>query len=128
MPDNTRIPIVEEEARLSKHATELERVTVRTSPEEKEVLVRDEVRRERVEVERVPIGQDVAEAPPVRIEGEVTIVPVLEERLVVEKRLVLVEELHLRRITRTEPVEVPVTLRRTRVEVDRKDLSGEENN
>ena len=48
----------------------------------------------------------------------------IEERLVVEKRLFVVEELHLRRRTVAEPVELPVTLRRTRVEIDREDLSS----
>ena len=48
-------------------------------------------------VERVPVDQFVDEAPQVRTEGDVTIIPVLEERYVLEKRLVLVEELHIRR-------------------------------
>jgi stress response protein YsnF len=59
------------------------------------------------------------EAPETRTEGGVTIVPVLEEVLFVEKRLVLKEELHIRRQATTETVEVPVTLRRQRAIVDR---------
>ena len=70
-------------------------------------------------VTRVPIGREIAEAPAIRIEDDLTIVPVIEERLVVEKRLFLVEELHLRRTVTIDPVEVPTTLRRTRVDVER---------
>jgi stress response protein YsnF len=46
---------------------------------------------------------------------------VLEEILVVEKRLVLKEELHIRRRATTETAEVPVTLRKQRVVVERID-------
>jgi stress response protein YsnF len=48
-------------------------------------------------------------------------VPVLEEVLVVEKRLVLKEELHIRRRATTETVEVPITLRKQRAVVERID-------
>lgn len=119
MPDYLHIPIVEEDAWISKRPVVTERVTLRTLTDEEQVIVRDELRQERVDITRVPIGQEVAEAPLMRVEGEVTIVPVLEERLVVEKRLFLVEELHLRRTASLDPVEVPTTLRRTRVEVER---------
>jgi stress response protein YsnF len=52
-------------------------------------------------------------------------VPVLEEVLVVEKRLVLKEELHLRRKVETETFEAPVTLRKQRVEVERLDENNQ---
>jgi stress response protein YsnF len=54
----------------------------------------------------------------------VTIVPVLEEVLVVEKRLVLKEELHIRRRVDTESVEVPVTLRKQRAIIEREAQDG----
>lgn len=126
MSDDLRIPIVEEEATVVKRSVETERVSVRTSSEEQHVVVRDEVRREHVEVTRVAKDEEVAEAPSIRVEGDVTIVPVLEERLVVEKRLFLVEELHLRRAVDHQTVELPTTLRRTRVEVEREDLEQQE--
>jgi stress response protein YsnF len=49
----------------------------------------------------------------------VLVIPVLEEVLVVEKRLVLREELRIRRTSASEAVEVPVTLRRQHAEIDR---------
>lgn len=108
-----------------KRATERERVTVRVAPEERQAMLRDELRRDDVVVTRVPAGREVAEAPAVRVEDDTTIIPVLEERLVVERRLFLVEELHLRRTATTEAVEIPVTLRSTRVEIERNDLNAE---
>lgn len=122
----TRIPIIAEQASVTKRVVGLEHVSVRTTSEERHVVIHDEVRRDSIEVVRVPVDREVAEAPEVRIEGDVTIVPVLEERLVVEKRLFLVEELHLRRSTATESVDLPTTLRRTRVDVERKDLHQQE--
>lgn len=125
-PGETRIPVVEEEARVIKRAARTERVTVHTVPEEEQVVLRDRVRRDHVEVTRIPVGREVAEAPPIRTQGDVTVVPVLEERLVVEKRLFLVEELHLRRTTGTEPVEIPTTVRRMRVDIDRTHVDQQE--
>jgi stress response protein YsnF len=126
MSDDLTIPIVEEEATILKRSVETERVSVRTSSEEEQVLVRDEVRREHVEITRVPKNEEVAQPPAIRTEGDVTIVPVLEERLVIEKRLFLVEELHLRRTVDHQSVEVPTTLRRTHVEIERENLEQRE--
>jgi len=115
------VPIVEEELRVSKRQVVKGRVRVRTVVDTVEKVAREELRSETIEVTRVPIDREVTEAPAVRTEGDVTIVPVLEEVLVVEKRLVLKEELHLRRKVETETFEAPVTLRKQRVEVDRVD-------
>ncbi|RYY15982.1 MAG: DUF2382 domain-containing protein, partial [Alphaproteobacteria bacterium] len=54
----------------------------------------------------------------------VTIIPILEEILVVEKRLVLKEEVHVRRTAAAEDVEVPVTLRKQHAVVERVDPEG----
>lgn len=72
-----------------------------------------------VEVRRVPVNRDVDKAPPVRRRGDLLIVPVLEEVLVIEKRLRLREELHLRQLTKQRNVEVPVERRVQRAIVER---------
>ena len=126
MSDDLRIPVVQEEAHVTKRASPTEHVSVKTSTESHTVVVQDEVRREHVEVTRVPIEREVAKAPEIRVEGDVTIVPVLEERLVVEKRLFLVEELHLRRSVQIETVELPADLRRTRVDIERQTIDQQE--
>jgi uncharacterized protein (TIGR02271 family) len=114
-----RIALVEEEARIDKREVVTGRVRIRTRVEEAEETVRGTLDEEVVEVERVPVDRIVEAAPAVRQDGDVTIIPVMEEVLVVEKRLVLKEELHVRRRRTQETVEVPVTLRRERVEVER---------
>ena len=114
-----RIPVIQEEAHITKREIDTEQVRVRTSFEQETVTVRDTVSREHVEVRRIAVEREVAEAPPVREEGDVTIVPVLEERLVVEKRLFLVEEIHLVRRRSVEEVALPTELRRTVIDVER---------
>ena len=98
---------------------ELERVRVVTSSSNKHVAVDATLERDEVEVRRVPVGREVTEAPAIREEGDLTIVPVLEERLVVEKRLFLVEEIHIVRRRVSEAVSIPTELRRTEVEIER---------
>ena len=121
MSEELRIPIVEETAHVIKRAAITDRVTVRTGAEAHPVTIREQLFRGHVVTTRVPIEREVTEAPPIRTEGEVTIVPIVEERLVVEKRLFLVEELHLTRETALEQVEINEVLRRTRVDIDRDD-------
>ncbi len=74
-----------------------------------------------VEVTRVPVGRVVTEAPEVRAEGNTTIIPVVEERMVVVKQLFLVEEVHIRHVLEREIVREPVTLRHQRAVVERLD-------
>ena len=67
----------------------------------------------------MPIDREVETPPPMRSEGEVTIIPVLEERLVISKRLVLKEEIHIKRRSSVETVQVPVSLRKQHAIVTR---------
>ena len=127
MTEELRIPIVEETAHVFKRATTTDRVTVRTGVEEHPVTIREDLLRGQVIARRVPFDLEIADAPPIRNEGDVTIVPIVEERLIVEKRLFLVEELHLTRETTLERVEEEVVLRRTRLAIDRDDRFQQEN-
>jgi len=117
--DELRIPVVEETVAIEKRRVETGRVRVRTVVEERSELVRDAITREDVEVTRVPVDRAVDVVPAVRTDGDTTIVPLVEEVLVVEKRLVLREEIHIRRRTSVEPVAEPVILRATRAVVER---------
>ena len=113
------IPLVEETATVGKREVVTGRVRVQTVTDTIEELARADLQRETVEVTRVPIDRMIETAPEVRTQGDVTILPVVEEVLVVEKRLVLKEELHIRRRVETETVEVPVSLRKQRAVVER---------
>jgi uncharacterized protein (TIGR02271 family) len=113
------IPLVEERVEVTKNEVETGRLRVRIGVDEREEQVAAELSRDEVEVRRVPRGVPLTELPGVRIEGDTTIIPVVEEEVVIEKRLILVEEIHVVRRTHTSTREVPVTVRAERAEVER---------
>ncbi len=115
------IPIVAEELSVHTRAVRTGRVRVETNTELVEELAAAELQTSEVEVTRIAVGREVDAVPDVRIEGDTTIVPVMEEVLFVQKRLVLKEELHITRRVASESVEVPVTLRKQSATVTRLD-------
>jgi uncharacterized protein (TIGR02271 family) len=122
--DTDTVPVLEERLSLGTREVETGRVRVHLRTKTEDTQLHADLRSEAVEVERVAIGRELAEgeAPPQpreEEEGRVLVIPVLEEVLVVEKRLVLREELRLRRTSAIRPVDVPVTLRRQQAEVER---------
>jgi uncharacterized protein (TIGR02271 family) len=119
-PDpNTMIELAEEAISVGKRRVETGRVRVRIRTESEETQASASLFDQDVNIRRVPIGRDVTEIPAVRQEGDVTIYPVLEEVLVVEKRLVLKEEVHVHRVVTQTEVSQPVTLRRQWADIER---------
>ncbi len=96
------IPLLEEEVRLEKRQVTTGKVRVRTVVDVVEETVGTALREETVEITRIPVDREIDQVPHIRTENDVTIVPVVGEVIVVEKRLVLKEELHIYRRTRTE--------------------------
>ena len=121
--DHDVLPIVEETATLSKRDVVTGRVKVHTRTSTQEELVSAALERTDVSVTRVPVDREIEEAPPIFSQGDVTIIPVVEEILVVEKRLVLREEIHIRQTATTETVEVPVSLRKQEAVIDQQDVT-----
>jgi stress response protein YsnF len=114
------IPVLEEKAFLEKKLATKARVRVATQTKQVDEITTATLQGEEVEVTRVPVGTPVVgEAPQIRTEGDTTIVPVFEEVLVVEKRLMLKEELHIRRQASEERVEISTPLRKQEVKVER---------
>ncbi len=113
------IPLAEEELRVGKRQVTTGKVRVSTKVDVVEELARATLDTESVEVTRVPVDRMVDEAPSIRTENDVTIIPILEEVLVVEKRLVLKEELHVRKRTTAQEFEAPVQLRKQSAVVER---------
>ena len=122
--DREVIPIVEEHAAILKRRTLTEGVRVRTVVREEEATVEEPVATEEVEVERVPLGTWVEAPVPVRQEGDTTIITLIEEVVVVEKRLRATEEV---RITKRKDIErsaQTITLRREEAVVERLSADG----
>jgi uncharacterized protein (TIGR02271 family) len=113
------IPLAEEELRVDKRTVTTGMVRGRTVVDVETELAKATLDGEAVEVTRVPMDRMIDQPPAIRTENDVTIIPILEEVLVVEKRLVLKEELHVRKRKTTEDVEIPVELRKQRAVIER---------
>jgi uncharacterized protein (TIGR02271 family) len=113
------IPLVAEELSVAKQQIVTGRVQVSTVTREREELVDELLAREQVEIKRVPVGRTVDEPPAMRTEGDILIIPVVEEVLVVERRLLLKEEVHVRRVRATERHQERVSLRRQEAVISR---------
>lgn len=105
------IPVIEEDYKVGKRTVETGRVRVEKVVHERSEVVDEPLLREDVEVERVTINRQVDAPPEVRRDGETVIIPVVEEVLVVEKRLILKEELHITRRQTTVRGQQTVALR-----------------
>ena len=123
-PPETALTLALQEERLTV-SKRVRRTRVRASrgTVERHVAVDEPVAKEEVVIKRVPIGREVDEVPPVRVENGVTIVPVVEEEVVVLRRLILKEEVHLERVRTTERHVETVTLRRQEVTVTRTEVA-----
>ena len=118
------VPVIEEEIAAGVKAVKTGSVRVDKHVEKRVRKVEGPLLHEDVEVRHVPVNRVVTEPPPVRRKGDTVIVPVLEEELVITKRLILKEEIHL--IThRTKDRSIQeVELNRESAEVRRLDAEG----
>jgi uncharacterized protein (TIGR02271 family) len=113
-PDKTGetvFPLLAEEIEVSKQVVETGRVQVARVTHEREQLIDELLEHETVEIFRTPIGRQVDRVPPIIDEGDVVVIPVVEEVLVIERRLLLKEEVRVRRVRSTERHQESVTLR-----------------
>jgi len=89
------IPVIEEQVQVGKRKVETGVTRITKKVQEREEVIDQPLLQEEVHVDRVPVNRFVDESVPVRQEKGKTIVPVFEEVLIVEKRLLLKEELHI---------------------------------
>jgi len=115
------VPVVAEVATLRKERIDTGRgVRINKTIIEREEVVDEPLEHDELLVERVEINQvvNLETLPSVRQEGDVTIVPVLEEILVTEKRTLLKEELRITRVRRQVHEPQRVVLRSEVVEAE----------
>ncbi len=99
--NETRIPVLREELKVGKKKVETGVARVTKTVREREEVVDEPLTKEAIHVERVTVNRYVESPVPVRQEDGVTIVPLMEEVLVVEKRLLLKEELRITKRKKT---------------------------
>lgn len=114
-----RLPLLEERLRVARQrrVTACVRVAVTTEVDSK---VTEALRHSRTAVvERVPLNQVVDSMPEPRREGDMLVVPVVEERLVLTRQLVVTEELRIRLHHQAEIVPITIPLLRQRADIQR---------
>ena len=112
------IPLVAEQAHVTKTAVVTDRLRVSTSILERPFVVEDMVEHGSLAVERLAVDREVSEAPAPRQDGDTLTLSVVEERLIVEKRLFVIEEVRITRSAAVEAVTIPTTLRTMRATVE----------
>jgi uncharacterized protein (TIGR02271 family) len=117
--DDPTLRLLAEEVHVTKEMRETGRVHVSTQTYEREALIAEDLARERVEIETIPVGRRINAVPEVRQDGDTTIVPVVEEILVVERHLVLKEEIRIKRVRTIERHQETVVLRHQEAVVTR---------
>ncbi len=125
--NHEKIALVEEAVSVDTRRVETGRVRVRTVVDDEPVVVAATLTGNYVTVDRMPVGRVVDAVPTVRQEGEVTIIPVVEERIRVIRELILVEEVHVRSVPTADPVEQTVTRRVMRAVIEREATTKETN-
>lgn len=117
-----RVPVAEEVLAVGTRTVETgQGVRIHKTVAEHPVVIDEQLLKEAVEVSRVPVDRLVAEGeePAVRYEGDTLVVPVLEEVLVVERRVRIKEELRITRARREERHVETVILKNEQVSVER---------
>lgn len=127
--DSLRVPITEEVLSVEKRVVDTGRgVRVQKTVQILPVVIDETLASEEIIVQHVPIDRALEKdelMPGTRYEGNILIVPVFEEIVVVERRIRLKEELHITRIHREEPFVETVMLKSEQVSIERFDESGE---
>jgi uncharacterized protein (TIGR02271 family) len=115
-----KIPLVEEQLSVKKQARKAGELIITREVTEQVQTVPVDLDHEEVEVQRVAVNRPLPRGrrPVPRREGDTLIVPIVEEEIVVTKRLVVREELRItkRRVARHE--EVSDTVRKEELHVE----------
>lgn len=120
------ISLAEEQVTIGKRRVVKGRVRVNKRVNETEEFVDLPLLKEQVEVRHVPVGRWIEAPISMRQEGDTLILPVMEEVLVMEKRLRLVEEVHVVKHRRTVRHREAVPLKHETADVEQVSASGGE--
>lgn len=126
MSDRVVMPVIHEQATVEKRIVETGVLRVRKVVAERDETLDTQTIREQFDVQRVAVDRVIDAPIGVRQEGDVTIVPVIEERVVIETRLVLKEEIRITRRRHVESTPQTVRLRQEKVIVERRDAGSDE--
>jgi uncharacterized protein (TIGR02271 family) len=127
LDEDLRVQRSEEELRASVREREAGQVNVKKSVRTEREVVRVPKRREDVVIERVPVegeARKTSGATEADIGEDEVVVQVFEEEVVVSKKIVLKEEIRIRKRIAWDEEAVEVNLRKEEVEVDEQSARG----
>ena len=126
--DTRIIPVVEEQLHIGKQVVETGKVRISKKVTEQPTPVSIPLVREQYDIERVAVNQVVDTPPPaMRYEGDTTIIPVLREVMVVQKRYEIMEEIRITK-RKTESTDTQqVMLRKEEVNIERSNTTTNDN-
>jgi len=124
--DTKVIPLVEEELVVQKRAVKTGDVHITKTVHTRDEVVDEPLWEERLNIEHVPVNQMVTTPPTIHYEGDTLIIPVLEEVAVVEKRLLLREEVRITMQRTMARKPQTITLRREDAIIERKKSQEEQ--
>jgi len=110
--------VLQEQVNIDKKIVESGKVVIHKKVHKEDKDVEVPVSHEEVEIKKVTINKYVTEAPDVRYEGNTTIIPVIKEVAVIEKKLLLVEEIHVIKHVVEQTEEHVVPLRKEEIQVE----------
>lgn len=120
------LPVLEEQLSVDKRVVDRERVRIHVTVASREEVIEVPLTREELKVERVPIGRNVENAEQPRQEGDIFVIPVYEEVLVVKKQLVLREEIRVTCTRHEDQTRQRATLRRENASIERSGAQAED--
>ena len=126
--DKLVVPVIREEVQVDKRIVDTGRgVRIHKTVAELPCHIDERLLRDEVEVSHVPVDRIVPldAAPATRYEGETLVVPILEEVLVVERRVRIKEEVRITRTRREERHAETVMLKSEQVSVERFEEAGD---
>ncbi|HEX2540144.1 MAG TPA: YsnF/AvaK domain-containing protein [Caldimonas sp.] len=115
------LPVIEEFLHVEKRAVVGGGYRLRKRVDTRTATVDELLRNYKVEIERVPVNAPLGsdDIPEPRYEGDTLVIPVIEEVIVTEKRLVLTEEIRVTRVHGTHRQPQTVELRKEHIEIER---------
>jgi uncharacterized protein (TIGR02271 family) len=126
LADEIVIPVVAEEVHIETQRVERSRVRVHKRVETREETVEAPSRHEVVVVEHIPFNTIIEGVmPEIREEGNVLVIPVIEEVLVPQNRLLWRESVRVSKNRTTEHLRQTITLRQEVVDIDRVELGDD---
>jgi uncharacterized protein (TIGR02271 family) len=112
------VPLHEEVLEPQVRPVETGRVRIHKRVETRPVELTVEAARDEVTIERVPVDRPVDAMPEPRQEGDTLVIPVVEEVVVTETRLVVREEVRITRRRVTDQIPIQTTVRREVLDID----------